>query len=349
MAIFSVFPGVGKSYLFTHPDELFPWVIRLDKPNPDIKPDWPVMFDSDSSSFSKDPSFPKNYVDYIEECQRIHPVSIQFVSTHDAVREEMARRGLIFTVISPVEGLKQDFLRRYVERGSPDAFVELMDERFDDFVASCDRTDYLPKGSAVVKIPAENPSMLADIIRAFAFYHTAFQLAFEKMDPLQPVTPFELYNFSYHAKPDTDFYPVTLADYDVTTTTRAEAYAHTLRMRDQYYLPDPKGRIIAWKAGTLFRITSAIKDPTKPARLDDAFYSVTKDVSYPELEDLIKELNDIVAPQEGRVTGFNEKRILFAARDKGWVKEVEPATILVEATKNTVYVNPIGEADALKA
>lgn len=338
MAIFSVFPGCGKSYLFRTKSE-FPWIIRLDAPDGSIYPDWPVMFDSDSSSFSKDPSFPKNYVDYIEECQKTHPVSVQFVSTLEAVREEMARRGMTFYVISPTADLKQSFLHRYIERDSPPSFVELMDDKFDDFVASCDREDLLSPTSVILKIPSDKLSMLGDIVKTILLFHTAFDKHFSKADSQKSYSPMDLYTLAFSAGPkDTDFSPVSLEDFDPRVTSRTDAYAAVLRKRDQYTLPDVVGDI-AWKAGTLFRITTMVPDPTKPNRLDDGFFSVTKDVTRDELQDLISSLNDVPAPQENRVVGFIDKRLLFAARDRGLVTVVTPATVLTDGQTNSVYVS----------
>lgn len=109
------FPGVGKSTLF-----------RLD----------PDMFaDSDSSQFPKD-AFPANYMEHIKTLLADTDKTI-FVSTHQAVRDALAESGIPFLLVYPSEEMRGDFLDRYKSRGSPQQFVDMMNNKFDDFVGEC--------------------------------------------------------------------------------------------------------------------------------------------------------------------------------------------------------------------
>lgn len=109
------FPGVGKSTLF----------------NSGIK-----CTDSDSSKFDKD-LFPGNYVDHIQALLDKGEVDYIFVSTHAVVRRELMKRGIPYTLVYPNIQLKEEYLERYRERGSPEAFISLMDKSWTTFVIEC--------------------------------------------------------------------------------------------------------------------------------------------------------------------------------------------------------------------
>lgn len=105
------FPGVGKSFVTDHTDI--------------------SSSDSDSSQFDK-ANFPQNYIDHIESL--IGKVEYIFVSTHNEVRKAIGEKGWSHYVVFPATYEKDDYMERYRERGSPDAFVELMNSKFEDFV-----------------------------------------------------------------------------------------------------------------------------------------------------------------------------------------------------------------------
>lgn len=119
--IISAFPGTGKSY-FTklHPE---------------------ICGDSDSSKFSHHPDGTKNdnfindYMDHIikESSHRKY----LFISSHEDVRKELIKRNIQFVLIYPDRSLKDIYLERYKERGSPAGFVKLLDEKWDEFIDSC--------------------------------------------------------------------------------------------------------------------------------------------------------------------------------------------------------------------
>lgn len=102
------FPGVGKSYLTTcHAGDL-------------------EIHDSDSSSYKGRVS---EYVDHIESLS-----GIVLVSTHQEVRDELARREIPYELCFPDLRLKDEYLRRFRHRGNDDAFVELLDKNWDDWI-----------------------------------------------------------------------------------------------------------------------------------------------------------------------------------------------------------------------
>ena len=119
--IISAFPGTGKSVFH--------------KNNPT------TTLDSDSSNFSwtyengnkeRNPDFPQNYVDHIKE--NIGKYDFIFVSSHEAVREILLNNCLFFYWVCPSADRKQEFINRYKERGSDDAFVKLLDTNWDSWM-----------------------------------------------------------------------------------------------------------------------------------------------------------------------------------------------------------------------
>lgn len=125
------FPGIGKTYLFGKQDEL------------GIK-----ISDSDSSKFSKlkdsegqliqNPDFPNNYIKHIIDL--IHGMDIQYilVSSHHDVREALANAHIPYTVIYPTKDMKDVYIQRYQDRGSPEKFITFLTDKFDEFVEDCE-------------------------------------------------------------------------------------------------------------------------------------------------------------------------------------------------------------------
>jgi hypothetical protein len=44
---------------------------------------------------------------------------------------------LPFTLVYPYKELKKEYLQRYADRGSPKAFIDMMDAKWDQFVTEC--------------------------------------------------------------------------------------------------------------------------------------------------------------------------------------------------------------------
>jgi hypothetical protein len=113
MLIISAFPGTGKSYFH----EKFPHVA-----------------DSDSSQFDKR-YFPSNYLTHIQN--RYERGLCTFVSSHEAVRKSIISSGLPFMLVYPAKECKAEYLERYRLRGSPQAFIDLIDANWDAWLDGC--------------------------------------------------------------------------------------------------------------------------------------------------------------------------------------------------------------------
>ena len=115
------FPGVGKSTLFK-----------------ELKDSDYKVLDSDSSTFDK-ADFPDNYIKHIKE-KTAKGYTI-LASSHDVVRNALIKEGMMFTLVYPDKSLKDEYLARYKERGSPQKFIDLLDSKWDEWIGQCDDLD----------------------------------------------------------------------------------------------------------------------------------------------------------------------------------------------------------------
>jgi hypothetical protein len=122
--IISAFPGVGKTYYHERNKG--------------------ISIDSDSSHFSwvkdsegnntkeRNPEFPNNYIDHIKE--NIGKYKYIFVSSHEEVRNSLKENGIKYYLIYPSKSRKEEFIQRYIQRGSPEGFVNLISENWDSWI-----------------------------------------------------------------------------------------------------------------------------------------------------------------------------------------------------------------------
>jgi len=117
--VISAFPGTGKSEY-----------IRLGEGSGYMPQGFAC--DSDSSKFDKS-EFPKNYIEHIK--RRINDGYARiFISSHKEVREALVSNEIEFTLVYPEIGLKDEYLKRYKERGSPQSFIDLISEKWDSWI-----------------------------------------------------------------------------------------------------------------------------------------------------------------------------------------------------------------------
>jgi len=112
------FPGIGKSYFKNNTNK--------------------HVLDSDSSLFSwsapnvRNPNFPKNYIEHIKN--NVGKVEIILVSSHKIVRDALLANHISFTIVYPEKSLKQEYLKRFVNRKSPKEFVELLSNNWNNWI-----------------------------------------------------------------------------------------------------------------------------------------------------------------------------------------------------------------------
>ena len=122
MIVISAFPGTGKTYY------------RRNCPyNKSVA-------DSDSRFFSRSDIWPLNYINMIQVMYDEERFDIMLVSSHLEVRSALAVAKIPYHVVYPSIGLKHEYLRRYVDRGSSSEFVGLLDAKWHEWIRSmaCD-------------------------------------------------------------------------------------------------------------------------------------------------------------------------------------------------------------------
>jgi hypothetical protein len=122
--IISAFPGCGKTYFHNNNKN--------------------TTLDSDSSHFSwikdengnntkeRNPNFPKNYIKHIQD--NLGRYDFIFVSSHKEVRDALIDNNLFFYLFFPNKNRKEEFVERYKHRGSPEPFINLISNKWDEWI-----------------------------------------------------------------------------------------------------------------------------------------------------------------------------------------------------------------------
>lgn len=123
--IISAFPGTGKSYYHN----------KYPK----------TTLDSDSSNFSwiypkegkkvRHPDFPNNYIKHIKD--NIGKYNYIFVSSHKEVRDALLNECIFFYLIYPRFSDRDFYMKRYEDRGSPEGFINLINNNWHDWIKEC--------------------------------------------------------------------------------------------------------------------------------------------------------------------------------------------------------------------
>jgi len=125
--IIAGFPGVGKSTAAINHPHLF-----LDMESSDYH--W--IINGDNSKICN-PEWPMNYVDAILNVANriINDKNIPFyicISTHSEVLRELDKRCIYYVAVLPKS--KDLYIQRYKDRGNDEAFINLLNNKFDDFI-----------------------------------------------------------------------------------------------------------------------------------------------------------------------------------------------------------------------
>lgn len=142
--VVSAFPAVGKSTIFKEAEERglkpahvhfndFTKEYEITVPSGDGIP----VFDSDSSKFDKE-FFPTNYIQHIKSTLDKLDDVIILVSSHKDVREMLRSQGIDYVLAYPQRELKEEYIRRYKERGNAEGFIGMMENAWNDFIDSCE-------------------------------------------------------------------------------------------------------------------------------------------------------------------------------------------------------------------
>ena len=118
------FPGVGKSCVATNRTNI------LDAESSAFS--W--IFDPETAEEPKrNQAFPGNYVKHIKD--NMDRYEFIMVSTHKQVLDAIEYEGLPYIIVAPQPCLKNEYLIRYLQRGSTIEFIELLNEKWESFLA----------------------------------------------------------------------------------------------------------------------------------------------------------------------------------------------------------------------
>lgn len=109
------------------------------------------VIDFESSGYSHDwekgvvnNNFPKNYIDAVVEHINNHHNCIYLLSCHEEVRRELKDRGFEYIVVMPTYWQRNEYVKRWLRRGSSVEFVRSMYDRWKEMIKSCE-DDSSPK------------------------------------------------------------------------------------------------------------------------------------------------------------------------------------------------------------
>lgn len=132
--IYSGFAGVGKTYAAeTHSDVVdlessqFQWANAKTK-----------SVETNKSRYSaKNPEWPNNYIQAIVKTayERKHVL----ISAQPELLEALAKKNIPFITITPDIGDKAAYIQRYIDRGNPDKFINMMSEHFEEYIDDMDK------------------------------------------------------------------------------------------------------------------------------------------------------------------------------------------------------------------
>ena len=126
--IISAFPGTGKSYFYNENKST-----TIDSDSSEFS--W-VKDDQGNNTKERNPNFPQNYIEHIKE--NIGKYDFIFVSSHKEVREALKYNCIFFYLIYPDVNRKEEFVQRYIDRGSPNGFIKLIESNWDEWIKECE-------------------------------------------------------------------------------------------------------------------------------------------------------------------------------------------------------------------
>ena len=92
----------------------------------------------------KNKEFPKNYIDAMIEHMREHHNCVYLLSCHKEVRDELKARDFEYIIVMPHPFHKNEYMKRWLRRGSSEEFIRSMYDRWDSMIRSCEE-DSSPK------------------------------------------------------------------------------------------------------------------------------------------------------------------------------------------------------------
>jgi hypothetical protein len=82
------------------------------------------------------------------------------VSSHKEVRDELVRNGIEFTLVYPEYKIKEDYIQRYIDRGSPESFIKLLNNNWENWISE------LEEQTGCDKVKLKKGQYLSDVINS---------------------------------------------------------------------------------------------------------------------------------------------------------------------------------------
>lgn len=92
----------------------------------------------------KNNDFPRNYIDALIEHMEQHHNYVYLLSCHEEVRKELKDRDFEYIIVMPTYWQRNEYMKRWLRRGSSDAFIRSMYDRWYEMITSCEK-DTSPK------------------------------------------------------------------------------------------------------------------------------------------------------------------------------------------------------------
>lgn len=139
--VISGFPGVGKTSL-----ERYERIVDLESSGFHwvwVPPD-PFKEEPSPPELRLNSRWPKNYIDKIDELSKENYQKIILVSTHPEVLAGLEECRVPYIIVLPTKDLKNEYMIRYLRRGSDWSFLKTMYVRFDEFIDNLEK-NHAPK------------------------------------------------------------------------------------------------------------------------------------------------------------------------------------------------------------
>lgn len=81
-------------------------------------------------------SISDGYINYIKDIVARNETIL--VSSHKVVRDALVENGIEFILAYPSIDQKQEYIKRYRDRGSPEAFIALVNTQWENWINECD-------------------------------------------------------------------------------------------------------------------------------------------------------------------------------------------------------------------
>lgn len=106
----------------------------------------------------RNPAFPENYINELKKNTEEYSAGHYFLlSCHQAVRDCLQSNGIPYIIVLPRRDLKNEYMKRWLLRGSTIEFIENMYGAWDEMIDSCEK-DSSPK------IYLESGEYISDIL-----------------------------------------------------------------------------------------------------------------------------------------------------------------------------------------